>query len=154
MAHIHEKIDFTASVFIVYKNKVLLHKHKVSGKWFQPGGHIELDEDPNEAAVREVKEETGLTITLIGESKKYNSPYEAQQLVAPRFLNKHYYATDRTHQHVDMCFLARATTDDARPEEPGGEVRWFTKEELLDENLDLLEDVRECSLRALEEMAS
>ncbi len=57
MAHIHEKIDFTASVYIVFKNKVLLHKHKKLGIWLQPGGHIELDEDPNEAALREAKEE-------------------------------------------------------------------------------------------------
>ena len=49
MAHIHEKIDFTTSVFIVRNGKVLLHKHKKLGIWLQPGGHIELDEDPNQA---------------------------------------------------------------------------------------------------------
>ena len=49
MAHIHEKIDFTTSVFIVRDGKVLLHKHKKLGIWLQPGGHIELDEDPNQA---------------------------------------------------------------------------------------------------------
>ena len=60
MPHVHEKIDFTASVFIVNGDAVLLGKHEKFHRWLQPGGHIELDEDPNEAALREVKEETGL----------------------------------------------------------------------------------------------
>jgi len=46
MAHIHEKIDFTASVFVVHKNKVLLRMHDKYKMWLSVGGHIELDEDP------------------------------------------------------------------------------------------------------------
>ncbi len=60
MAHLHEKIDFTASVYIVREGKVLLHKHKKLGIWLPPGGHIEPEEDPNQAALREAKEESGL----------------------------------------------------------------------------------------------
>jgi 8-oxo-dGTP pyrophosphatase MutT (NUDIX family) len=60
MPHIHEKIDFTAETFIVYKNKVLLRLHDKYKFWASVGGHIELHEDPNEAAVREAKEEVGL----------------------------------------------------------------------------------------------
>ena len=56
MAHIHEKIDFTVEVFVVYQDKVLLRKHDKYGMWLSVGGHIELDEDPNETALREVKE--------------------------------------------------------------------------------------------------
>jgi ADP-ribose pyrophosphatase YjhB (NUDIX family) len=64
MSHIHEKIDFTVGVFVVYKDKVLLRKHDKYNLWLCVGGHIELDEDPNEAALREVKEEVGLDVTL------------------------------------------------------------------------------------------
>ena len=60
MPHIHNKIDFTVEVFIVYDNKVLLRKHDKYGMWLSVGGHIELDEDSNQAALREVKEEVGL----------------------------------------------------------------------------------------------
>lgn len=42
MAHLHEKIDFTTSVYIVRDDQVLLHKHKKLGIWLPPGGHIEL----------------------------------------------------------------------------------------------------------------
>ena len=97
MAHIHEKIDFTVSVYVVHENKVLLHIHKVLGIWLPPGGHIELDEDPNEAAVREAKEETGLDIELIGEAHSYDSPYNARELIPPRFLNRHFFDESHTH---------------------------------------------------------
>lgn len=52
MPHIHEKIDFTAEVFVVYKNKVLLRLHDKYKIWLSVGGHIELHEEPNQAAVR------------------------------------------------------------------------------------------------------
>ena len=46
MPHIHEKIDFTVSLFIVQDGKVLVIHHKKLGQWLPIGGHIELDEDP------------------------------------------------------------------------------------------------------------
>jgi len=70
MPHIHEKIDFVADVFVVYKDRVLIRKHDKYDKWLAVGGHIELDENPNQAAVREVKEEVGLDVELIGELPK------------------------------------------------------------------------------------
>ena len=60
MAHIHEKIDFTTSVYIVHAGKVLLRMHDKYHMWSGPGGHVDLHEDPNQAAVRECKEEVGL----------------------------------------------------------------------------------------------
>ncbi len=64
MPHIHDKIDFTVEVFIVYKDTVLLRKHNKYRYWLSVSGHIELNEDPNHAALREVKEEVGLDIIL------------------------------------------------------------------------------------------
>ena len=50
MAHLHEKIDFTVSLFIVEKGKLLLIHHRKLDRWLPIGGHIELDEDPEQAA--------------------------------------------------------------------------------------------------------
>ena len=60
---------FCASAFIINPKdkKILLVKHSDYDKWLQPGGHIEEDETPEEAAVREVYEETGIKIKLLGE---------------------------------------------------------------------------------------
>ena len=90
MAHIHEKIDFTVSICIVHENKVLLLMHKKLHIWLPPGGHIELDEDPNEAVLREAKEETGLDVRLVGEVHSYDHPYNARELIMPKFLNRHF----------------------------------------------------------------
>ena len=55
---------FTVAVFVVHGGRVLLHYHAKLGKWLPPGGHIEDSELPDVAAVREVLEETGLTVTV------------------------------------------------------------------------------------------
>ncbi len=51
---------FTVSIFIVHKDKVLLHVHKRAKKILPLGGHIEPNELPEDACKREVQEESGL----------------------------------------------------------------------------------------------
>ena len=83
MAHIHEKIDFTVAIFVVHDAKVLLILHRKLGKWLPLGGHIELDEDPEIAARREAKEESGLDVELLGERPPTTEP-GTRALIAPR----------------------------------------------------------------------
>lgn len=156
MAHIHEKIDFTASVYIVRDNKVLLLMHKKLHIWLPPGGHIELDEDPNEAALREAKEETGLDVELVGTAISYDSPYKARELIPPRFLNRHYFDDTRTHEHVDLCYLARPLSADstAKHEIEGMDIRWFTQDEIERNEHKIVPDVCAHALIALRELAS
>lgn len=54
----------TVGVFIFNTNGelLLLKSHKWPGKYVVPGGHVELGERIEEAAIREAKEETGLDI--------------------------------------------------------------------------------------------
>ena len=42
------------------------------------GGHIELHEDPEQAALREAKEESGLEVELLGERPPTTSPGTAR----------------------------------------------------------------------------
>jgi ADP-ribose pyrophosphatase YjhB (NUDIX family) len=53
---------FRVAVFVVWEGKVLLHFHRKLGMWLPPGGHIERDELRDDAAVRQVFEETGLRL--------------------------------------------------------------------------------------------
>lgn len=55
------------AVVVDEKGRYLLVKHRYGGHWDFPKGHMEGDESPLEAALREVLEETGLTLELIGE---------------------------------------------------------------------------------------
>jgi ADP-ribose pyrophosphatase YjhB (NUDIX family) len=59
---------FVAEVYILHQDKVLMFKRsetkkKFPGFWSIPGGHVEEGEDPLNSAIREVKEETDVTIT-------------------------------------------------------------------------------------------
>jgi len=52
-------------VYAVQDGRVLLmHRHKEPnlGLWIAPGGKIEVDESPHDAAAREMHEETGLIV--------------------------------------------------------------------------------------------
>jgi ADP-ribose pyrophosphatase YjhB (NUDIX family) len=65
MPHIHTQsgqIDLVAEVFCVFQNTVLFRLHEKYCIWLPPGGHVELNETPEEAAVREVKEETNMRV--------------------------------------------------------------------------------------------
>lgn len=104
MAHIHEKIDFTVAIFVVQKDRILLIHHRKLDRWLPLGGHIELDEDPEIAALREAKEESGLEVELLGERPPTTEP-GTRALIAPRFLDIHR-ITD-THEHIGMIYWAR-----------------------------------------------
>jgi len=104
MAHIHEKIDFTVVIFVVRDGKILLIHHRGLDKWLPLGGHIELDEDPEIAALREAREESGLEVELLGERPPTTEP-GTRALIAPRFLDIHR-ITD-THNHIGMMYWAR-----------------------------------------------
>ncbi len=133
MAHIHEKIDFTVAIFIVYDAKVLVIHHRKLGKWLPLGGHIELDEDPEQAAIREAKEESGLDVELLGERPPTTSP-GTRALIAPRFLDIH--RISDTHEHIGMIYWARprmVSQANANPVLAVGEhhdIRWCSQEDL------------------------
>jgi 8-oxo-dGTP pyrophosphatase MutT (NUDIX family) len=154
MPHIHERIDFVADVFIVHDNKVLLRKHDKYKIWLSPGGHIELDEDPNQAAIREVKEEVGLDITLAGETRTFAKSVEGKDLLPPRFLNRH--TVKEGHEHISMVYFATTRTTDITQgsTEISDDIRWFTREELDDPKSGVNDRIRFYAKKALEALAS
>ena len=153
MPHIHDKIDFTVEVFIVYNNKVLLRKHDKYKIWLSIGGHIELDEDPNEAAIREVKEEVGLDIEFFGNiisPKEINKAYK--ELIPPKFLNRH--RINPQHEHVTLVYFAKAKNDNVKEsdKEVSEGLRWFTLNELDNQEFGIEEHVKFYAKKALEEL--
>jgi len=150
MAHIHEKIDFTVAVFVVKGGKVLLIHHRGLNKWLPVGGHIELDEEPETAALREVREESGLEVELIGE-RPPTSGDGTRALIAPRFLDIHYIS--ETHEHIGMIYWARPVNGilTLAPTEHH-DIRWCAAEDLEGLQPAMSRAVKWYCLKALEEV--
>lgn len=69
-------------VLVVRDGKILLGRRKNAhgaGDWSPPGGHLEFGETPEEAAAREVLEETGLHIENIRLAGVVNSVFHDEQ---------------------------------------------------------------------------
>lgn len=138
---------FTATTLVVHQDKVLLHRHKKFGVWLPAGGHIDRDELPQEAAVREVKEETGLEVTLYApDPPLLPADDEVQQLVRPMHVLLE--PINPFHQHIDFIYYATADTFTLRPQT--GEtthLKWFTVAEL--DQAGIPPNVRVCAKEAL-----
>ena len=56
---------FTATAYVVHDGRVALHWHPKVKAWLPPGGHVEENEDPVRAVLRETEEETGLKTEVV-----------------------------------------------------------------------------------------
>jgi 8-oxo-dGTP pyrophosphatase MutT (NUDIX family) len=152
MAHIHDKIDFTVAIFVVHQDQVLLIHHRSLGMWLPLGGHIELDEDPEQAALREAHEESGLEVELLGERPPTTGP-GTRALIAPRFLDIH--RISETHEHIGMIYWARpkSGTLTLSPTEHHA-IRWCSAEELLGLEPPMAPAVKWYCLQAIREVGA
>src|SRR2546423_7272945 len=94
---------FTVAVFVVHDGRVLLHYHRKLGKWLPPGGHIEANELPDDAAVREVLEETGIRARLVGGTGLPAHVVAPRQLTVPAGIQVE--DIYRGHQHIDLVYF-------------------------------------------------
>jgi len=151
MAHIHEKIDFTVAIFVIQKGRVLLIHHRKLDKWLPLGGHIELEEDPEQAALREALEESGLEVELIGERPPTTEP-GTRALIAPRFLDIH--RITETHEHIGMIYWARPRNGTLTLAElEHHDLRWCSSAELDGLQPPMSNAVKWYCRKAIEEVA-
>lgn len=150
MPHIHDLIDFTVAIFIVHDEKILLIHHRKLDKWLPLGGHVELDEDPEMAAIREAREESGLEIELVGE-RPPTTEEGTRALIAPRFLDIH--RISETHEHIGMIYFAKVKAGKiALAEAEHHDIRWVSEHEISDLQPPMSGAVRWYCLKALEEL--
>jgi 8-oxo-dGTP pyrophosphatase MutT (NUDIX family) len=123
---------FTASAIVFDDHdRVLLVHHNKIGQWLYPGGHIDPDEDPAQAAQREVREETGIHTHVITDDlfahpavTTHASPYTIIEMdvsdtkVGP-------------HRHIDLVYVLRASAGElaAQLDEVSG-VQWVAVADL------------------------
>ena len=115
----------------------LLHWHGRVQAWLPPGGHVEANEDPVQAVLREVLEETGLEVEIVPSRADGVRFAAVEQIEPPRtiLVEDVYDEAVGSHQHIDMIYYTRVKADRAgcvaRPDVPEG-WRWVTADELRD----------------------
>ena len=137
----------------MYKDKkVLLVNHKKLGVWLYPGGHIEDDETPDNAVVREVKEETGLDVEIAGDIDDYLSDKEADVSVLhrPYQILCELIKGEKPHYHIDLIYLCSVFGNNALIHNPdeSDDIRFFSLSEL--DNINLFPNFRRLLEKVLE----
>lgn len=132
---------FTATVYVVNDGATALHEHDKLGLWLPPGGHVDRDELPHEAAKREAREETGLDVELLSEHDDVSSPtVESLPEPAHLLLEDINVSEDGVgHQHIDFIYYGRADSRELDPadSEQGTEAwEWVDSEALGQERFD------------------
>lgn len=128
--------QFTASVYILHEQRVLLIFHRKLNKWLPPGGHLEANETPIEAVKREAYEETGLRIALIPQENVWVNCWNANSFERP-FLclleEIPAHGAQAAHQHIDFVYIATVAGGQMLDNVAGEEkMRWFTFQEIQD----------------------
>lgn len=103
----------TVDIIIEYNNKIVLIKRKNPPLgWAIPGGFVDYGESLPSAAIREAKEETSLSVTLIEQFYTYSRPDRD-----PRF------------HTISTVFIAKGEGE-LKGEDDAKEARAFSEEEL------------------------
>lgn len=117
--------------YVVYDNKVLFILHKEMKKWLPLGGHIELEEDSDQALFREVREESGIEDIEILADKSAPESSERKPLYTPNYLDIH--PISDTHKHIGMVYFIRAKSGKVQlAEKKHDDIRWFSETDLDD----------------------
>ena len=127
---------FCASVFLINPEdkRILLVKHKKFNKWVQPGGHIEDEETPEEAALREAYEETGIKVRLLGE----RFPRE-DDFIKPLGIQKN--RNKQGDMHIDIIYAGVPINNiEVKASDESIDIHWFTRKEL--DYIDLFPDIK------------
>ena len=120
-----DNVRYCASAFVLNReNKILLIWHKKFNKYIQPGGHINDGEQPYEAAIREVLEETHVCINI-----PVKEPFSVGD-----------YHNNVGHQ-IDYQFIAFAENETIRKNDESFKAGWYSLDDL--DEIPVVDDLKE-----------
>lgn len=115
-------VTASSVVFDLRTGTILLHLHRRLDRWLQPGGHVEPGERPEDAAVRETLEETGVAAT--------------HPASGPVVLHLDEHPGPDAHIHLDLRYLLladrsmlRSTIGETTGRGAGPTLRWVAPRE-------------------------
>ena len=115
--------------------------HKKHNHWYGLGGHVEGNEDPVAAAIREAKEEAGIDVTIFSRKKNLLRIKWANELIAPALLFDQKIGARGDipeHRHLDCIYFG--TTPDPSKVRMNEKFRWCSKADVA--RMDVQEDTR------------
>ncbi len=100
---------FTSTAFVVQDGATLLHWHPKLNMWLPPGGHVEENEDPVQAVLREVEEETGIPVEVVPTGDFEHDHAYPVQIPPPLtiLIEDVDDPVDGFHQHIDFIYICR-----------------------------------------------
>lgn len=149
---------FTVTGFIVHEGRTLLLWHPLMQGWAPPGGHVEPNEDPLEAVLREIREETGLGVCPMPGERSLGIDYPRELPAPVAVLLENSFEPGARHQHVDFIYFCTLLSQPPALPDDESHLTWVDEGQLRrNEPLSLgdsssaavAEDVRLLALRAI-----
>jgi ADP-ribose pyrophosphatase YjhB (NUDIX family) len=126
---------FTSTGFVINdSNEILMIKHKKLGKWMPPGGHVDENELPCDAVLREVYEETGVRAQIIFTKKKKatSSDVQLRELPLPMEILLTNFEGDGLYNCINLNYLCYADDTALNPSTAEvSDIGWFSLSEAL-----------------------
>ena len=141
---------FTATGIVFNsKNEILLIRHNKLKVWLPPGGHIDENELPDDAVIREVYEETGIKAEIISVNRGLElSDKGCRELMTPFTILLEDIEGNGKHNHIDMIYLCRAINENLTPQtNEVSAVGWFACDKIS--GLDTFENVSKTISKAM-----
>lgn len=105
--------ELIARAVVVRDGAVLLVQERAAGYWFFPGGHVEAGETPEDAAVRELREELDVGATITARWGELENRWDG-------------------HHEINHVFAVRIDAADPVSQEPHLAAGWHRLEDLAD----------------------